>query len=144
MNVYKTILAILLLSIFSLNTTNFPVQEVTKLKMFSFVSFYAKYEMYCSSTPTGYFKYPSKVAEKTYYFTYEGKEFFRQSQFDENFFIYNFPTTAHIYSNNRGELLRLKKGYAPVSKTDRKALNSPYGYSHSSKKIINEPLPATN
>lgn len=92
------------------------------------ISFYVKYEMYCSTEAIGYFKYPANVGGKEYFFTYEGKLFYEQSMFDENFYIYRLPLPANLWTNNHGELMLFRKAFAPVTDNDRKALHFPYGY----------------
>lgn len=102
--------------------------EVKRVYLFRMISFYVKYEVYCTKEVSGYFKYPETVAGSEYYFTYEGVTFYRQSLFDPDCYIYTLPTPSLLYSNSRGELLLLRKRFAPVTDNDKKALNFPYGY----------------
>lgn len=114
-------------------SANYENNKVTRLYIFGMISFYVKYEMYCSTEAVGYFKYPADVGGKEYFFTYEGKQFYDRSMFDENFYIYRFPLPANLWTNNRGELMLFRKAFAPVTDADRKALNFPYGYARDFK-----------
>lgn len=114
-------------------SANYEKNKVTRLYIFGMISFYVKYEMYCSTEAVGYFKYPADVGGKEYFFTYEGKQFYDRSMFDENFYIYRLPLPANLWTNNRGELMLFRKAFAPVTDTDRKALNFPYGYARDFK-----------
>lgn len=120
---------------FNLNSQSFDYEnpEVTRLYIFGMISFYVKYEMYCSTEAVGYFKYPALVNGEEYFFTYEGKQFYEQSLFDENFYIYRLPLPANLWTNSRGELMLFRKAFAPVTDADRKALNFPYGYARDFK-----------
>lgn len=114
-------------------SANYEKNKVTRLYIFGMISFYVKYEMYCSTEAVGYFKYPADVGGKEYFFTYEGKQFYDRSMFDENFYIYRLPLPANLWTNNRGELMLFRKAFAPVTDADRKALNFPYGYARDFK-----------
>ena len=122
-----------LFSKLSAQSIDYKNPEVTRLYIFGMISFYVKYEMYCSAEAVGYFKYPANVGDKEYFFTYEGIQFYKQSMFDENFYIYRLPLPANLWTNSRGELMLFRKAFAPVTNADRKALNFPYGYAHDFK-----------
>lgn len=122
-----------LISELSAQSVDYKNSDVTRLYIFGMISFYVKYEMYCSTEAVGYFTYPATVGGKEYFFTYEGKQFYEQSTFDENFYIYRLPQPAHIWTNKRGELMLFRKAFAPVTESDRKALHFPYGYARDFK-----------
>lgn len=107
--------------------------ETARVYLFGLLSFSVKYEIYCTKEPMGYFKYPGIVLNETYFFTYEGEEFYRQSQFDTDFYVYRAPFPANLWTNSRGELLLFKKAFSPVTDQDKKALNFPYGYARNWK-----------
>lgn len=129
------LIALIFLTAFSISAQTFDYEnpEVTRLYIFGMISFYVKYEMYCSTEAVGYFKYPALVNGEEYFFTYEGKQFYEQSLFDENFYIYRAPLPANLWTNSRGELMLFRKAFAPVTDADRKALNFPYGYARDFK-----------
>lgn len=131
--IYSIALMFILASKLFSQSVNHESNDVTRLYIFGMISFYVKYEMYCSTEAVGYFKYPANVAGKEYFFTYEGKQFYDQSMFDENFYIYRLPLPANLWTNKRGELLLFRKAFAPVTDADRKALNFPYGYARDFK-----------
>ena len=79
------VLIFLILFNLSAQTFDYENPEVTRLYIFGMISFYVKYEIYCSTEAVGYFKYPALVNDEEYFFTYEGKQFYEQSLFDENF-----------------------------------------------------------
>lgn len=122
-----TVILFLISELFA-QSANYENTEVTRLYIFGMISFYVKYEMYCSTEAVGYFTYPANIGNKEYFFTYEGKQFYEQSMFDENFYIYRPPLPANLWTNSRGELMLFRKAFAPVTDTDRKVLHFPYGY----------------
>jgi len=76
----------------------------------------------------GYYKYPQLIKNKTVYLTYEGNEFYEQCKFDENLTIFEEFYASNMWSNSKGDMLLMKKRYAPVIDKNRKRKNYPYGF----------------
>lgn len=92
------------------------------------IAFNCKYELYCTLSSIGYYKYEENINGKTVYLTYEGKEFFSQCKFDENLTILEGIYPCNMWANNKGEMLLMKKRYAPVIEKNRKRKDYPYGF----------------
>lgn len=107
--------------------------KTAQLYFFRYIAFHKKYDLYCTTTPCGYYKYEVKFGEATIYLTYEGREFYRQSLFDENIWHYSKLYPLSIWTNSRGELFRLKNGYGPVIDRDKKGTGHDYGYARDHK-----------
>lgn len=107
---------------FSLDTV---VERVFIVKV---IAFHKKYEVYCTLSSVGYYKYPQEINGKTVYLTYEGEEFFTQCKFDENFTILDGIYPCNMWTNSKGEMLLMKKRYGPVIDKNKERKNYPYGF----------------
>lgn len=110
-----------------LNSTS-QENQVERVYIFKIISFNKKYEMFCTKNVNGYYKYPQVINDKTIYLTYEGNEFFEQCKFDENLTVFNDLFASNMWSNNRGDMLMMKKKYSPVIEKNRKRKNYPFGF----------------
>lgn len=99
-----------------------------RLYVFKLSAFNRVYDIYCSKTPIGYYKYPIKVDGVDIYITYETNTFYNQCKFDENFKIYPDLYPSNLWANNKGEAMRLKKRYSPVIEKDRERKHYPHGF----------------
>lgn len=119
-------LFIFIISFFNIYSEEANTSE--RIYMFKVLSFNKKIEVYCTKRPMGYYKYPQKVNTEIVYLTYETNEFYNQCTWDENFTVFNqfYPMT--IWTNSKGEVLRLKKRYGPVIQKDREKKHYPYGF----------------
>ncbi len=122
---YLSITMLLLLTFFVNSQDD---QTVSRVLVFKMISFNVKYEIYCTKEKTGYFRYFEIVGDAEYYFTYEGVEFYRQSLFDPDYYMYVSPVASNLWTNSKGEMMLFRKRFAPVTDRDKKALNFPYGY----------------
>jgi len=102
--------------------------QAERVYIFKIISFNKKYEVFCTKTANGYYKYPQNINNQKVYLTYEGNEFFEQCKFDENLTVFNELYASNMWSNNRGDMLMMKKRYSPVIEKNRKRKNYPYGF----------------
>ncbi|MCG8571704.1 MAG: hypothetical protein MJB14_16335 [Spirochaetes bacterium] len=118
-----------LLFIFFLSSLN-ALEGVknSRIYIFRIISFHKKYELYCSLEPCGYYKYPVYFYDATIYLTYETQQFYQHCLFDENCLFYTKLYPSTMWTNSRGEMFRLKQGYAPVIDLDKTHTGHPYGY----------------
>lgn len=103
-------------------------KSVERLFCIKFLSFNKIYEIYFSKNPCGYYKYKYNLDGIDIYFTYEGKDFFQKSMFDENFTVIEKFLPTNMYTNGKGEVMRFKKKFSPVIDKNRKRKDYPYGY----------------
>ena len=133
----KTFLSMIITAFFL--TGLFPAttgsRELTVSRIYSFrvIAFHKKYELFCTLEPRGYYKYPAYVQEKKIYLTYEGEEFFKQCLFDESIYYYPGLYALALWTNNKGQMFRMKKAYGPVIDNDKEATGTDYGYAEDYK-----------
>lgn len=122
----------ILLSIFFLNFIYLLMpqsgEDTARIYIFKVIAFNAKYEIYCTKQPNGYYKYEDLINNTKVYLTYEGKEFYDQCKFDENLTVFSELYASNMWSNNKGEIINFKKRYSPVTDKNRKRKNYPYGF----------------
>jgi hypothetical protein len=124
----KNILSIIFIFLF-FNFTIFAGDSYSeRLYCFKIISFSRGYEIYCSKSQIGYFKYPVEVNKNQVFLTYEGKEFYNQCLFDENVKIFPEILPINIWANNRGEMMKFKKKFGPIIEKNRYRTDSNYGY----------------
>ena len=102
--------------------------EVSRIYYFKIIAFYEKYDIFCTKDIIGYYKYAQKINNITVYLTYEANIFFNKCKYDENLTIFDVFYPSSMWANNRGEILRFKKRYAPVIEKNRRRKNYPYGF----------------
>jgi len=102
--------------------------NVERIFCIKFISFNVIYEIYFTKNPIGYYKYKVVIEGNPLYFTYESKDFWEKSQFDENFTILQKNLPTNIYVNSKGECMRFKKKFSPVIEKNRIRKKYPYGY----------------
>lgn len=102
--------------------------KVERLYFVKFISFNVIYEIYGTKNPVGYYKYMVFIDDVPFYFTYEGKNFWEKSRFDENFTLLEKFIPMNIYVNSKGEIMRFKKKFSPVIEKNRIKKRYPYGY----------------
>ncbi len=133
---FKKILLSILFILFSLlplfQQDNESVYD-ERIYVAKFIAFYVKWEVYFTKSPAGYYRYEGEFNGESVYFTYEGLDFYNKSLFDEDFYIYQFPVPSLMWTNNRGEVYRLKKRFAPVTTEDREGVGFKYGYARDYK-----------
>lgn len=86
------------------------------------------YEIYFTKVKIGYYKYEITVNGNKCYLTYEGRDFYNRSLFDENIHIGKEIYPMNLWTNNRGELLKFDKRYAPVIDKNKERKNYPYSF----------------
>ena len=123
----KIILSMVFLNLFFIISDEKNI-STSRIYIFKVIAFHKKYEIFCAKEPAGYYKYPQKINNVIIYLTYEGTQFYNQCKFDENLTLFNCFYTSNIWTNNRGEVFRLKKRYSPVIEKNRKRKNYPYGF----------------
>jgi hypothetical protein len=119
----------LLIALIIISTAFYSLENrQSRLYIVKFIAFNTGYELYCAYEECGYYKYPVKIEDKTVYLTYEGRDFFNRSKFDENFTLFKefYPST--VWTNNNGTLFNLKKKYSPVIEKNRERKEFPYGF----------------
>ena len=119
-----------ILSIFFINIlfTSFSENRMERLFAIKFISFNRSYEIYFTYASCGYYKYQRKIAGKNVFLTYEARDFYDQSLFDENFtFISNF-LPVNIWTYESGELVLFKKQFSPVIEKNRILKKYMYGF----------------
>mgnify|MGYP001202639021 CR=1 FL=1 len=99
-----------------------------RIYSFNLYAFGRKYEVYFTKNQIGYYKYDISIDNQKFYLTYEGKQFYNQCTFDENIHIEKEIYPMNIWTNNRGELLKLGKRYAPVIDKNKERKNYPYSF----------------
>ncbi|HOJ63870.1 MAG TPA: hypothetical protein PLE45_05565 [Spirochaetota bacterium] len=124
-NIILSIVFIIFLNFYYLFSIDKSVERLFCIK---FISFNRVYEIYFSKKPVGYYKYKENLDGVEIYFTYEGKEFWEQSKFDENFTILEKFIPTNMYTNGKGESMRFKKKFSPVIEKNRLRKKYPYGY----------------
>lgn len=102
--------------------------QVERVYIFKIISFHKKYEVFCTKKPNGYYKYQQVVNDNTVFLTFEGNEFYEQCKFDENFTVFNDLYASNMWSNSKGDMLMMKKRYAPVIEKNRKRKKYPFGF----------------
>ncbi len=122
----KTLLSIFFIHIFITLCSNTPTVS-ERLYCFKIFSHHVPYEIYCTKTAMGYYKYEIELNGMKLYLTYEGKDFYNRSFFDEKPIVGDMYA-MNIWTNNRGELLRFKKKFGPVIDKNRERKNWDYGY----------------
>jgi hypothetical protein len=83
------------------------------------ISFNAIYDVYFTKKSCGYYKYEIDIPGSKVFATYEGRDFYNQCRFDENFTVISESIPSNIWSYENGELVLLKKRYSPVIEKDR-------------------------
>lgn len=99
-----------------------------RLYVFRLSAFNRTYDIYCSKTPIGYYKYPIRFNGIDIYITYETNIFYNQCKFDENLKIDPELYPSNLWANNKGEVMRFKKRYAPVIEKNRQRKHYPNGF----------------
>jgi hypothetical protein len=122
----KSVLSIIFISVFFLCFSETGQSE--RLYSFRIISFGRIYEIFCTKKPAGYYKYEIEENKNTIYLTYEGKDFYKQCLFDENYKVISDFLPINIWTNNRGELMKFRKKFGPVIEKDRNRKESGYGY----------------
>lgn len=122
----KLVLSIFFINLLYFAYTNDVVYE--RIYIFKIVAFNSRYEIFCTPTPNGYYKYPKKIHDTTVYLTYETEIFYNQCLFDENIIVFNDFYPSNMWSNSRGEVLRMKKRYGPVIDKNKERKNYPYSF----------------
>ncbi|MCK4796866.1 MAG: hypothetical protein KAT05_05755 [Spirochaetes bacterium] len=123
----KTILSIIFFNIFSIIFAEENI-IVERIYFFKVIAFHKKHEIFCTKEPAGYYKYPQNIEGNNIYLTYEANKFYNQCKFDESFTIFTLFYPLNMWTNNKGEVFRLKKKYSPVIEKNRKRKNYPYGF----------------
>ena len=126
----KTLMSIFFVNIFFIIFSNTStVSELVSERVYCFriFSHYTPYEIYCTKNPMGYYKYEIEVNSVKLYLTYEGIDFYNKSFFDEKPIIGEIYV-MNVWTNNRGEMLRLKRKFGPVIEKNRERKNWDYGY----------------
>ncbi len=123
----KILLSIIIIHIlfYSAAQENIKAERVYYFKI---ITFNRVYDIYCTKSPMGYYKYEQKIKDTIIYITYETNKFYNQSTFDENFTVSDFYYPTTIWALSNGSVTRLKKRYGPVIDKNRKRKNYPFGF----------------
>ncbi|HPO49022.1 MAG TPA: hypothetical protein PLO89_01735 [Spirochaetota bacterium] len=126
----KKILLSIYFLVFFINIFNSLDNEVSSERLYCFkiFSFGRRYEIYFTKIKKGYYRYEINFNDKSFFLTYEGKEFYNQCLFDENNKIDENFYPMNLWTNDRGEVLKFEKRYSPVIDKNRKMKNYPYGF----------------
>lgn len=100
----------------------------SQLYLFRVISFHEVLDLYCSQIKCGYYRYEVEIENEKFYMTYEGRDFYKQSLFNENFTILMPPLSTTLWTFHDGTTTRLKRAYKPVIDNDKKKTRTEYGY----------------
>jgi hypothetical protein len=120
----------LILSIFFINILSAVLPQDTGQRLYAVrvITFSKVYEIYFTKIQCGYYRYSVNLGSDNLFMTYEGKDFYEQSRFDENFTIISSYLPMNIWTDDKGQLWILKKRFSPVIEKDRILKKYEYGY----------------